>query len=76
MNTREQIRFVKQLSKNIALSICDQIKSGKIPASWDGHELRQLLADRHQESADIGVGRNRRSGRYRDYHNHKIINLL
>jgi hypothetical protein len=73
MNRKQQKTFVKALSKNIAKGICDWVDEGRIPETWDGHELRQLLADRHSESAERALRDKKRRWKY---HNTKIVNNL
>jgi len=46
MGTNEQINFVRKTASAIAESIVADILAGKIPETWDGIELRQLLAER------------------------------
>lgn len=75
MNRDQQQDFVHQLSSGIARDICEQIKAGKIPEGWDGHELRALLADRHEQSARMSLVKRRRA-RARDYRNTVLINNL
>ena len=45
MEKKDQIRFIKEMSKNITDEIIKNIKNGKIPDNWNGYELRQLLSD-------------------------------
>lgn len=64
MTKTDQKRFVRELSLTIATEIIDQIRDGKIPDNWDGHQLRVLLARRHQASASMStVLKDRRSKR-------------
>jgi hypothetical protein len=46
MTKGEKIAFVRQLTRNIQQDVCRKIEDGRIPETWDGHELRQYLADR------------------------------
>ena len=46
MTRDEQAAFVRELSINITAKILSDIEDGKVPEDWDGHELRQLLAER------------------------------
>lgn len=74
MTKNEKKRFVKDLSATIAKDICEQIKSGKIPDNWDGHELRFLLAYRYEESAKMSrlmTGR-----RLKEFKNTCLVNGL
>lgn len=62
--------FVRDLAQNITSEILALISTDKIPANWDGHELRLLLADRFESSASMShLRQNRRSRRAKDYRN-------
>jgi len=77
MTERKQKALVREISKNVVRSICEKIDSGAIPAEWDGHEFRCLLAVRHHESADVGsIMRDKRSRRYREFANLVLIRNL
>lgn len=69
MTTYEKVQFVKDLSDRIRDTIIQDINSGKVLQEWDGIELRLLLRDRHQQSADMcrDVVRSKRG---RNYKNH------
>lgn len=70
MTPKEQARFVRELSKNIAKTIISAIEQKIIPEDWDGHELRVLLSDFHSDSALMSLlYRYPRSRRYRAYVN-------
>lgn len=65
-----QIKFVRELSKNIANQVIDSIKKGRVPDSWDGHEFRLLLAEKHASSGRMSsLSGETRSSRARDYRN-------
>lgn len=61
MNAAEQITFTVNLMTSIMQDIVGDIKDGKTPETWDGHELRMLITDRVAQEADakryIGGGR-------------------
>lgn len=77
MNREQQEMLVRDISLNIADEIVTQIMAGKIPDTWDGHELRALLAERHASSAAMSlVVREPRRKRSRDYRNTVITNNL
>jgi hypothetical protein len=77
MTTKEQIDFVKGLSDNIMGDIVRRIRMGRIPENWDGHELRCLLADLHEQSANMThIRTKKRSKRAKDYHNTVIVHNL
>jgi hypothetical protein len=46
METKDQERIVTELLNDVGCTILHDIATGKIPATWDGWELRQLAADR------------------------------
>lgn len=72
MNSKEeQIEFVNELCKEIAKGIVNQIENGKVPAEWDGIELRWLV----QEHASTNWG-NKDKKRKREYNNIVIVNNL
>lgn len=77
MTKAQQKQFVKELSQTITTEICKSIDAGKTPDTWDGHELRVLLAEHHHDSASMTVIRERpRSSRARNYRNTVAINYL
>jgi hypothetical protein len=64
LNRSEQKKFVRDLSKAIAANVVQSIEEGKIPADWDGHELRLLLAYKTVDDAKISeLKTNPKSGR-------------
>lgn len=76
MEKYEQMQFVMDLTNNIKAAVLDLIKHGKIPAEWDGHELRCFLAERFDDAASATViRREKRSRRTREYHNYVLVNL-
>ena len=48
MTREEQKHFIQDLTSNVTTRLVEAIETGKIPASWDGHQLRQLLADSYK----------------------------
>lgn len=64
MNKTQQRRFVRELIANVRKDLLRQLPL--VPDTWDGHELRQWIADRFQESS-WSLKEDRR--RYRDYRN-------
>lgn len=75
MNKTEKINFIQRITCSIATELIDKVESGAIPEDWDGHELRQLLADKfaHETSSLL---REPRSKRMKDYRNTVIVNNL
>jgi hypothetical protein len=76
MKRSEQKQFVKDLAKtakDVAKKIIENIDNGKIPADWDGHELRQLLADNFT-SMVLAIKMDRKQRR--EYNNIVAVNNL
>lgn len=48
MTTTEKRRFIRQLTKSIAKEAIEAAR--RMPQSWDGHELREYLADKFDAS--------------------------
>lgn len=71
MTHREQKRFIRELVKNVQKSLLENVS--KHPVSWDGHELRRLIAERFKQ-ADFGTGLE--GARGRAYRNDVIVNNL
>ncbi len=77
MTRADQKKFVREVSENIAKDICKLIDEGKVPEGWDGHELRHLMANRHNDSASMSNPMsNKRGARYREFKNTVIVNNL
>ena len=66
MTRLEQILFIRNLCNGVAQSLTMMISREEIPEEWDGHELRELLADTFNRERG-GVLKDRRSKRYREY---------
>lgn len=74
MTRTEQKTFVKDLTKTVTKSILASITSKNIPADWDGHELRALLADKFTwQACGSIITKEPRSSRARSYHNTYLI---
>lgn len=77
MTRKQQLEFIRDLTRNITSDITAQIKANRIPPEWDGHELRMLLAERAAQSGRMSMlSSNRRSKRALAYRNTVIINNL
>lgn len=72
MDTQEKIEFVKALSDRIRDDIVRHIEEGKVLQEWNGHELRTLLRDRHQQSADMSK-QTMKGKRGKIFRNHCLI---
>lgn len=55
MEMIEQIRIVNELFDAMQTKIVGQLVSQKIPAEWDGHQLRMLVALHAKENAERSV---------------------
>lgn len=64
MNKDEQRAFVTELINNVKEDLLSNVK--RVPEDWDGHELRQWIADRFQ-AASYTLKEQR--SRYRAYKN-------
>ena len=71
----DNITFVHNLTNSVTQELVAKIESGAIPDTWDGHELRQLLADKFVREAS-SLMREPRSRRMKDYRNTVIVNNL
>lgn len=77
MDQPRQEEFVNELVENVRKDVVRQIMSGRIPSEWDGHELRQLLADRFAQAARMSDAmKDKRGKRRREYDNTVIVNNL
>lgn len=68
MDKNQKITFIQNLTASIASELIDKVNSGVIPEHWDGHELRQLLADKFEREVS-SLFREKRSARVRRYRN-------
>lgn len=67
----EQAQFVIELSDRIRDAAVGYIKSGKVPANWNGLELRTLLHRMHADAVKE-MGKQRLS----DFDNHCLVHNL
>jgi len=68
MTKRDQRRFVRELVMNVRRDLLKQV--ALFPAEWDGHEIRQFIADTFQASS---YTLKRMPRRLRDYRNAVLI---
>jgi len=61
MKTENQERIVRELLASVQATILDDIWHGKVPAEWDGWELRQLAADRFANQSRLAEDKKRLS---------------
>lgn len=75
MNQEAKIAFIQNLTSSIAVELIKKVQDGRIPENWDGHELRELLAEKFAaEKGQVLV--NKRSARYKAYRNAVLTNNL
>lgn len=48
MQREQQIELVTAICNHIRNDLIHRIETGKVPETWDGHELREWLADTFQ----------------------------
>ena len=76
MTRRYQKAFVNELTRSIAEDVRKLIDREDVPLSWDGHELRCLIADIARNAAAHTVIRLAPHGkRARDFRNHCATKL-
>jgi hypothetical protein len=73
MTAREQKRFVRDLISNVQADLLANVE--RVPAVWDGIELRRWIADKFQESAYSHVLKSDRR-RLREYKNDVLTRNL
>lgn len=80
MNTKEKCKFVTDLAASLTREMHMLICAGRIPAEWDGHELRVLMAEKFIVEAAYSVSRHgslqKRGARYRAFRNTIRVNNL
>lgn len=68
MTKQQQCNFVVELLADISSNIVNSILTNKIPSSWDGIELRELIYEKAMASRAIHLMPSGKSGqRYKDY---------
>ena len=75
MTKDEKILFIAKLTGSICNELAAKIRDGRIPEEWDGHELRELLAEKFAAETS-SVLKNKRSARYKAYRNTVLTNNL
>jgi hypothetical protein len=74
LTRQQQAGIVTDLMNAIRNGIIADITNGKIPETWDGHELRMLITERVTAQAD--AGRYMTASRKREYRNTVLVNNL
>jgi hypothetical protein len=65
MNPSDQILLVNELSNAIITGVLLDIVACRVPNSWDGHELRLLIAERFAGAVTGTMAKS--TPRYRQY---------
>lgn len=73
MTTRQQKTFIRGLCNTIRNDLAERVKD--MPDTWDGHELRELLALAFERSASMSVLRRDRC-RMREFRNTVCVQNL
>jgi hypothetical protein len=71
MTKAQQETFITELIRNVEKDLLARVP--KLPDEWDGHELRQLIADRFQE---VSFTLKQNKSRYRAYKNEVLVRDL
>lgn len=71
MDTQDQKRIVHELITSVEGGILAAIEDGSVPTEWDGHELRQLVAERFDRCTSK-MDRKRKA----EYNNTVLVNNL
>jgi hypothetical protein len=69
----EQKQLAQQLADELSRYLIVRIENEKIPAHWDGNELRQLIADLAKDNASYVFNRGADRKRKKDYKNTRMI---
>lgn len=73
MTPKEQEAFIRELCDNVR----DSLLKRQYPETWDGHELRVLIAERFEQSARMSlIRREPQRKRARDYRNEVLVRAL
>jgi hypothetical protein len=73
MTKAEKMQFVLDLTESVRNEWQDKLKAGNVPESWDGHEIRQWLADKFDQERTHLMGDRKRLNSYR---NDVLVNNL
>ncbi len=60
------IDIVRAICEGIGDRLIEHIRSGKVPADWDGHEIRELIFDNAERCRSTQM-MDKRTKRYREY---------
>lgn len=76
MTRDEQRTFIRELMESVEIRLLNALEAGKIPETWDGYELRELLYEHFDDARMRAMVEGKRSSRYRNYRNHVLVNNL
>ncbi len=68
------MKLAADLCNGMRERVTAHIAKGHVPESWDGHELRCLVADLATDNASTTeIRRSPRSARSKDFKNHMLV---
>ena len=77
MTTQMQKEFLRDYTESVLHGLNRKLDEGKVPACWDGHELRVWFADIVKSDASISLIRKHpHSARARKFRNDVVVNGL
>lgn len=74
MTPKEKKEFVEKVVEGCKRAVLCELE--KTPERWEGVELRWYIRDIFDAQLVFGQFRDKRSGRYRNYHNDLVVNGL
>jgi hypothetical protein len=67
LNKREQKSLCKTLCTSMSNEFAKHVRDGRVPANWDGHEIREWLADKFEfERTRLMKSDRKRKSNYRN----------
>lgn len=76
MDRANHMRIIAELCDGVKADMLAAVAAGKIPEEWNGHELRELFVLKAGMLRSNYTMKDHRSGRYKNFRNHCIINNL
>jgi len=77
MSPQQQKEYLREYLESFVHTMSRKIDEGKVPACWDGHELRVWLAEKVKADASVSaIRRHPHSARARDFRNDLLVNNL
>lgn len=71
-NRKQNIEFVEDLLGGIRRDLSEKIRNGQVPRTWNGKQLRKLIAEKAKENDYVPMTRQEKSL----YHNDVFVNNL